>query len=82
MADIDLAGLDVEKIVDARGSASPLVDVKNAIGNIGFGLVLEIWSDDPEAKKDIQSWAKDVRQKYLGSAQGQGYDRIFVLRRK
>ncbi|MBI2865062.1 MAG: sulfurtransferase TusA family protein [Chloroflexi bacterium] len=84
MADVDVASLDIDKTVDARGSASPgpLLEAKKAIGDVGFGGVLEIWSDDPETKKDIMVWAKEVGQAYMGSAQGKGYERIFVLRRK
>ncbi|MDO8670433.1 MAG: sulfurtransferase TusA family protein [Dehalococcoidia bacterium] len=84
MADLDISSLEIDKIVDTRGSVSPgpLLETKKAISEVGFGAVLEILSDDPETKKEIQVWAKEVGQVCMGIARKDGYERIFVLRRK
>ncbi len=84
MADLDLKELAAERIVDARGSAcpGPLLEAKKAIGTVGFGQILEIWSSDPGTKRDIPLWAKKMGHECLGIVQGEGYDRIFVLRKK
>ena len=46
------------------------------------GEVLEIWSGDPGTKNDIPRWAAKVGHEYLGCIEADGYDRIFVRRKK
>ena len=80
----DLLELKAEKVVDARGSAcpGPLLEAKKGIGAIQVGEVLEIWSGDPGTKNDIPRWAAKVGHEYLGCIEADGYDRIFVRRKK
>jgi tRNA 2-thiouridine synthesizing protein A len=80
----DLLELEAEKVVDARGSAcpGPLLEAKKGIGAIQIGEVLEIWSGDPGTKNDIPRWAAKVGHEYLGCVEADGYDRIFVRRKK
>lgn len=80
----DLLELKAEKVVDARGSAcpGPLLEAKKGIGAIQVGEVLEIWSGDPGTKNDIPRWAAKVGHEYLGCVEADGYDRIFVRRKK
>lgn len=80
----DLLELKAEKVVDARGSAcpGPLLEAKKGIGAIKVGEVLEIWSGDPGTKNDIPRWAAKVGHDYLGCIEADGYDRIFVRRKK
>ncbi|HZK66842.1 MAG TPA: sulfurtransferase TusA family protein [Chloroflexota bacterium] len=80
----DLSTIQAAKIVDARGSScpGPLLEAKKAIGAVPVGGVLEIWSNDPGTKNDIPLWAKKVGHQWLGVAAGEGYDRIFVARKK
>jgi tRNA 2-thiouridine synthesizing protein A len=70
--------------VDARGSAcpGPLLEAKKAIGSVMVGEVLEVLSNDPGTKDDIPIWAKKVGHEYLGHAEADGYERIFVRRQK
>ncbi len=84
MAQVDLASIKAAKIVDARGSAcpGPLLEAKKAIGTVSVGAVLEIWSNDAGTKRDIPLWAKKVGHEYVGVLSGEGYERIFVIRRK
>jgi len=84
MTQLDLANVQAAKVVDARGSAcpGPLLEAKKAIGTVPVGGVLEIWSNDPGTKKDIPLWAKKVGHEYIGFLAGDGYERIFVIRRK
>ncbi len=80
---VDLNNLEA-KVVDARGSAcpGPLLEAKKAIGSVPVGGVLEIWSNDAGTKKDIPLWAKKVGHEHLGDLEGEGYERIFVRRKK
>jgi len=84
MTTADLAGLKPAAVVDARGSAcpGPLMEAKKAIGKVKVGEVLEVLSNDPGTKDDIPLWAKKVGHEYLGFMPADGYDRIFVIRKK
>jgi tRNA 2-thiouridine synthesizing protein A len=80
----DLATLKPAAVVDARGSAcpGPLMEAKKAIGKVKVGEVLEVVSNDPGTKDDIPLWAKKVGHEFLGALAADGYDRIFVIRKK
>jgi TusA-related sulfurtransferase len=80
----DLASIQVSTVVDARGAAcpGPLLEAKKAIGKVGVGAVLELWSSDGQTKKDVEAWANKVGQAFLGAAPAAGYERVFVRRAK
>ena len=80
----EIAAMTVGKVVDARGSAcpGPLLEAKKGIGAVSVGSVLEIWSSDPVTKSDIGAWSTKVGHEFLGSATAEGYDRVFVRRKK
>lgn len=84
MSVVDLDSVQPAKVVDARGSAcpGPLLEAKKAIGSISVGQSIEIWSGDPSTKNDLPKWAAKVGHEFLGVLAGEGYDRIFVVRRK
>jgi tRNA 2-thiouridine synthesizing protein A len=84
MSQMDLSSVQAAKVIDARGSAcpGPLLEAKKAIGAVPVGGVLEIWSNDLGTKKDIPLWAKKVGHEYIGVVAGEGYERIFVTRKK
>jgi len=84
MIQADLATVQAAKVVDARGSAcpGPLLEAKKAIGTVPVNGVLEIWSNDEGTKVDVPLWAKKVGHECIGSLAAEGYDRIFVVRRK
>jgi tRNA 2-thiouridine synthesizing protein A len=84
MTTADLSTLKAAAVVDCRGSAcpGPLMEAKKAIGKVKVGEVLEVLSNDPGTKDDIPLWAKKVGHEFLGSMQADGYDRIFVTRKK
>jgi len=79
-----LAGLDVLKIADARGSScpGPLLEAKKSIGGVPVGGVLEILTTDPQTKNDINAWCNKVGHGFLGNADADGYERVFVKRAK
>jgi tRNA 2-thiouridine synthesizing protein A len=80
----ELETLTADKIVDARGAAcpGPLLEAKKAMGTIALGSTIEIWSTDPVTKTDIGAWSAKVGHDYLGALAADGYDRVFVVRRK
>lgn len=70
--------------VDARGSAcpGPLWEAKKGIGKIKVGEVLEVYSNDPGTRTDIPAWAGKVGHEYLGAVKADGYDKLYVRRKK
>ena len=84
MSNVDLSTIQAEKVVDARGSAcpGPLLEAKKGIGAVKVGEILEIWSGDPSTKKDIPKWSRKVGHEYLGYLDADGYERLFIRRKK
>jgi tRNA 2-thiouridine synthesizing protein A len=84
MADFDPSSVEVAKIVDARGSAcpGPLLEAKKAIGSVSVGQTIEVLSGDASTKTDIPKWAEKTGHEFLGAVPAEGYDRIFVRRKK
>lgn len=84
METAELEKIQAAKVVDARGTAcpGPLLEAKKAIGIVPVGQTIEVWSGDPSTKNDLPRWAAKVGHEYLGAIGADGYDRIFVVRRK
>jgi tRNA 2-thiouridine synthesizing protein A len=80
----ELQAIEAEKVVDARGSAcpGPLLEAKKGMSGVAVGSVIEIWSTDPGTKSDISAWSGKVGHDYMGVLEAEGYDRVFVTRRK
>ncbi len=80
----DLTSISAAKVVDARAMScpGPLLEAKKAIGTVKVGEVLEIWSGEANTKVDLPRWCEKVGHEYLGSMPGEGYERLFVLRKK
>jgi TusA-related sulfurtransferase len=84
MSELDLNTIEVSSTVDARGSAcpGPLLEAKKGIGKVKVGEILEIYSSDSGTRQDIPVWAKKVGHEYLGHLETDGYDKLFVRRKK
>ncbi len=84
MATVDLTTLQPAKTVDARAMAcpGPLLEAKKSIGLVKTGEVLEIWSGDPNTKNDMPRWCQKVGHEFLGAVAADGYDRLFIRRKK
>ena len=81
---IDLNSMTAAKVADARAMAcpGPLLEAKKSIGTVKVGEVLEIWSGDPNTKKDMPAWCQKVGHEFVGVVTADGYDRIFIRRKK
>lgn len=73
-----------DKTVDARSMAcpGPLLEAKKAIGSVAVGQTLEIMSGDAGSQEDIPAWCKKTGHEYLGFTSKDGYDSLYVIRRK
>ena len=80
----ELETIEADKIVDARGTAcpGPLLEAKKGMAGVPMGSTIEIWSTDPATKTDISAWSGKVGHTFLGVLEADGYDRVFVVRRK
>ncbi len=80
----ELDALTIDKVIDARGTAcpGPLLEAKKGMTTVGLGSTIEIWSTDPGTKNDISAWSAKVGHDFLGVLTADGYDRVFVIRRK
>lgn len=76
----ELKDLQVDKTVDARGTAcpGPLLEAKKAMGTIDSGQVIEVLSSDEGTKKDLPKWCNKKGHDYLGIVEEPGYFKIFM----
>jgi tRNA 2-thiouridine synthesizing protein A len=84
MTTVDLSAIQAAKVVDARAMScpGPLLEAKKSIGAVKVGEVLEIWSGDSNTKKDMPRWCDKVGHEYLGDVPAEGYERMFIRRKK
>jgi len=80
----ELEAIEAAEIIDARGAAcpGPLLEAKKGMSGVPVGSVIEIWSTDPGTKTDISAWSGKVGHDFMGTLEADGYDRVFVTRRK
>lgn len=81
---MDLSQIKADKTVDARSMAcpGPLLEAKKGIAGVAVGKVLEILSGDKGSREDIPAWCGKVGHEYLGVLERDGYDSLFVTRKK
>ena len=80
----ELNTLTAEKVVDARAMScpGPLLEAKKSIGMVKVGEILEIWSGDAGTKNDMPRWCAKVGHDFLGVLPAEGYERLFIRRKK
>jgi tRNA 2-thiouridine synthesizing protein A len=80
----ELKKLEVNKQVDARGTAcpGPLLEAKRGMASVPMGGIMEVLSSDEGTNQDLPLWSKKVGHEFLGSIEEPGYWRIFVKRGK
>ena len=76
----ELEKVQVDKVVDARGTAcpGPLLAAKKAIAEIQSGQIMEILSSDEGTKRDVPKWAMKKGHDYLGTIEESGYFKILM----
>jgi len=81
---MDLSQVKAAKTVDARSMAcpGPLLEAKKGIAGVPVGGMLEIQSGDKGSREDIPAWCAKSGHEYLGVLERDGYDSLFVTRKK
>lgn len=81
---MDLNQIKADKTVDARSMAcpGPLLEAKKGIAGVAVGQVLEILSGDKGSREDIPAWCAKSGHEYMGVLERDGYDSLFVTRKK
>jgi TusA-related sulfurtransferase len=81
---MDLSQIKAAKTVDARSMAcpGPLLEAKKGIAGVPVGGILEIQSGDKGSREDIPAWCAKIGHEYLGVLERDGYDSLFVTRKK
>lgn len=84
MSPEELEKIEAAEIVDARAMAcpGPLLEAKKSIGKVKVDEILELWAGDPNTKADMPRWCAKVGHEYLGELQADGYERLFIRRKK
>ncbi len=80
MTEEELKNLNVNKVVDARGTAcpGPLLEARRSMTEVPKGEIMEVISSDESTAQDIPLWANKVGHEYLGCVEYAGYWGIFV----
>lgn len=80
MTNEELQTLQIDRTVDARGTAcpGPLLEAKKAIGTISSGQIMEVLSADEGTKRDVPKWANKKGHEYLGTIEEAGYFKIYL----
>jgi TusA-related sulfurtransferase len=81
---VNIEDVTPDKVVDARSMAcpGPLLEAKKAVGAVSVGQTLEIQSGDRGSREDIPAWCKKMDHEYVGFVERDGYDSLYVIRRK
>ena len=84
MTEDELRALQVDKQVDARGTAcpGPLLEAKRSVVSVPMGGTMEVLSSDPSTNRDVPLWARKIGHEYLGMIEEAGFWRIFIKRGK
>ena len=84
MTTAELNTIQAAKTVDARAMScpGPLLEAKKSIATVKVGEVLEIWSGDANTKSDMPRWCEKVGHEFLGVLPAEGYERLFIRRKK
>ena len=80
----ELKGLQVDKVIDARGTAcpGPLLEVKRNIASVEVGQIIEVQSTDTGTTRDIPRWCKKMQHEYYGFYEDSGYFKILFKKSK
>ena len=76
----ELKNLQVNKTIDARGTAcpGPLLEAKKAMGTIDSGQVMEVLSSDEGTKRDLPKWCNKKGHDFMGIVEEPGYFKVFM----
>jgi TusA-related sulfurtransferase len=64
------AAITGQKTVDATGLVCPMPTIRlgQAIRRVAVGEVVEMWTDDPGSKQNMDAWCKNTGHELCGQA--------------
>lgn len=76
------AEIQVDKLIDARGSfcPGPLLELIRGVKSVEVDQVLEVLSGDPGSSKDIPAWVAKAGHEMIVIVPEDGYNR-FIIRK-
>ncbi len=76
----ELKAIKENLLVDSRGTAcpGPLLAVKQAIGELESGQIMQILSSDAGTKRDIPRWCNKQGHEYLGDFEEAGVHTLYL----
>ena len=80
----DLSTIQVEKVVDARGTScpGPILAAKKGIPSVSVGGIMEVMATDSGTQKDIPACCKKMGHEYLGIIEEPGFMKLYVKKMK
>jgi len=80
----DLSTIQVEKVVDARGTScpGPILAAKKGIPGVSVGGVMEVLATDTGTQKDLPAWCKKMGHEFMGVIEEPGYMKLYVKKMK
>ena len=76
----DIATIQAERTIDARGSfcPGPLMELIRGIRESAPGTILAVWSTDSGSRIDIPKWVEKAGHRLVAINTHEGYDEIVV----
>ena len=80
----DLSSIQVDKVVDARGTScpGPILAAKKGIPAVAVGGIMEVLATDSGTLKDIPAWCKKMGHEFLGTLEDPSFLKLYVKKMK
>lgn len=80
----ELKNLQVQKVVDARGTScpGPILAAKKSVVEVGVGQVMQVLATDSGSVKDLPAWSKKMGHEFLGVIEDAGTYQLYIKRMK
>ncbi len=80
----DLASIQAQKTVDARGTScpGPILAAKKGMAEVKVGEIMEVLATDTGTQKDLPAWSKKMGHEYLGMIEEPGFMKLYVKKMK
>lgn len=76
--------IPVRSTIDARGVSRVVARLRlvRAMAAAGQGDIVAMWTDDPTLRVDLPAWVSTAGHRLIGIESRDGFDEVFVERRR